>query len=84
MAVDSGNQIGRNVVRSEPARLATDATAGSDAALAHTGLEHAVSFASGFKHPWTGLDHMLAMLAVGYGPASTAAGAVGLAGGLSA
>jgi urease accessory protein len=38
---------------------------GSDAALAHTGLEHAVSFASGFKHPWTGLDHMLAMLAVG-------------------
>ena len=39
--------------------------AGSDAALAHTGLEHAVSFASGFKHPWTGLDHMLAMLAVG-------------------
>ena len=38
---------------------------GSDAALAHTGLEHAVSFASGFKHPWTGLDHMLAMVAVG-------------------
>ena len=38
---------------------------GSDVALAHTGLEHAVSFASGFKHPWTGLDHMLAMLAVG-------------------
>ena len=28
-------------------------------------LEHAVSFASGFKHPWTGLDHMLAMVAVG-------------------
>jgi len=39
--------------------------AGSDAALAHTGLEHAVSFASGFKHPWSGLDHMLAMVAVG-------------------
>jgi len=38
---------------------------GSDVALAHTGLEHAVSFASGFKHPWTGLDHALAMLAVG-------------------
>ena len=38
---------------------------GSDAALAHTGLEHAVSFAAGFKHPWTGLDHMLAMVAVG-------------------
>ena len=38
---------------------------GSDAALAHTGLEHAVSLGSGFKHPWTGLDHMLAMLSVG-------------------
>jgi urease accessory protein len=34
-------------------------------ALAHSGLEHAVSFAAGFKHPWTGLDHALAMLAVG-------------------
>jgi urease accessory protein len=39
--------------------------ASPDAAEAHTGLEHAVSFAAGFKHPWTGLDHMLAMLAVG-------------------
>ena len=37
----------------------------SDVALAHTGLEHAVSFASGLAHPWTGLDHMLAMVAVG-------------------
>lgn len=35
------------------------------AALAHTGAEHAFSFASGFKHPFTGLDHMLAMVAVG-------------------
>ena len=39
--------------------------AGSATALAHSGLEHAVSFASGFAHPWSGLDHMLAMLAVG-------------------
>jgi urease accessory protein len=45
--------------------LAVLTIAGSNAALAHTGLEHAVSFASGFKHPWTGLDHALAMLAVG-------------------
>jgi urease accessory protein len=37
----------------------------SNAALAHTGAEHAFSFASGFKHPFTGLDHMLAMVAVG-------------------
>jgi len=34
-------------------------------ALAHTGLEPALSLASGFAHPWTGLDHMLALLAVG-------------------
>jgi urease accessory protein len=39
--------------------------AGSSPALAHSGLEHALSFASGFAHPWTGLDHMLAMVAVG-------------------
>jgi urease accessory protein len=37
----------------------------SGAALAHTGAEHALSFASGFAHPFTGLDHMLAMMAVG-------------------
>ena len=41
------------------------ALCGSGPALAHTGLEHAFSFAAGFKHPWTGLDHMLAMVAVG-------------------
>jgi urease accessory protein len=39
--------------------------AGSGPALAHTGPEHAFSFASGFAHPWMGLDHMLAMVAVG-------------------
>jgi urease accessory protein len=38
---------------------------GLEPALAHTGLEHAVSFAAGFKHPWSGLDHILAMVAVG-------------------
>jgi urease accessory protein len=38
---------------------------GASPALAHTGLEHAHSFASGFAHPWTGLDHVLAMVAVG-------------------
>ena len=37
----------------------------SSSAHAHTGAEHAVSFASGFRHPFTGLDHMLAMVAVG-------------------
>jgi urease accessory protein len=38
---------------------------GSGSAFAHTGLDHAFSFASGFAHPWSGLDHMLAMLSVG-------------------
>jgi len=37
----------------------------SDAAFAHTGLDHAFSLAAGFRHPWTGLDHLLAMVAVG-------------------
>jgi urease accessory protein len=45
--------------------VAMAAALGPDAALAHTGAEHALSFASGFSHPWTGLDHMLAMVAVG-------------------
>jgi len=34
-------------------------------ALGHTGSEHAGSLAAGFAHPWTGLDHLLALLAVG-------------------
>ena len=37
----------------------------ASSADAHTGVEHALSFAAGFAHPWTGLDHMLAMVAVG-------------------
>jgi urease accessory protein len=38
---------------------------GAAPALAHTGLEHATSFSSGFLHPLTGPDHVLAMVAVG-------------------
>lgn len=34
-------------------------------ALAHTDTSGAGSFGSGFKHPWSGLDHMAAMIAVG-------------------
>ena len=45
--------------------LAIIAIVSSSAAIAHTGAEHALSFASGFRHPFTGLDHMLAMVAVG-------------------
>ena len=35
------------------------------AAWAHTGLAHVTGFASGFAHPPSGLDHVLAMGAVG-------------------
>jgi urease accessory protein len=34
-------------------------------ALAHTGVDHEYSFLAGLWHPFTGLDHMLAMVAVG-------------------
>jgi len=34
-------------------------------ALAHTGAGHDYSFFAGLSHPFIGLDHMLAMLAVG-------------------
>jgi urease accessory protein len=38
----------------------------STAAFAHTGAgAHTHGFLSGFAHPFTGLDHLLAMLAVG-------------------
>ena len=38
----------------------------STAALAHTGEgAHTHGFLAGFEHPFTGLDHLLAMLAVG-------------------
>jgi urease accessory protein len=39
--------------------------AATDSAHAHTGAEYAGSFAAGFRHPWSGLDHVLAMGAVG-------------------
>lgn len=34
-------------------------------ALAHTGVDHGTGFGTGFAHPFGGLDHLLAMLAVG-------------------
>ena len=39
----------------------------TNAAVAHpqAGGAHAHDFFSGFAHPFTGLDHLLAMLAVG-------------------
>ena len=41
------------------------ALAVSGMALAHPGHEAAAGLATGFAHPFTGLDHLLAMLAVG-------------------
>lgn len=45
-------------------------------ALAHVGGDagghHEIGFAAGFTHPFTGLDHMLAMIAVGIWSAMTA------------
>jgi urease accessory protein len=37
----------------------------SDAAFAHAGPPHVHAMAEGFAHPFTGFDHLLAMLAVG-------------------
>lgn len=34
-------------------------------ALAHPGDTHVAGFFAGFAHPWTGIDHMAAMLAAG-------------------
>ncbi len=34
-------------------------------ASAHTGVEHAAGFSTGFGHPFSGLDHLLVMVAVG-------------------
>ena len=48
------------------AALAAVATAGfSSAAFAHIGDHSHMSLAEGLAHPFTGLDHMLAMVAVG-------------------
>jgi urease accessory protein len=43
----------------------TLAAAAPSAASAHSGMEHMASFGAGFAHPWSGLDHLLAMVAVG-------------------
>jgi urease accessory protein len=53
----------RNVTAAATALLLAAAAAAP--ALAHTGVEHATSFSSGFLHPLTGADHVLAMVAVG-------------------
>lgn len=49
--------------------LAAAMAAAPTLALAHPGL-HAAGFSDGFIHPFTGFDHLLAMVAVGYWAAS--------------
>jgi urease accessory protein len=41
------------------------ATISSSEAITHTGLGTTAGFISGFAHPFGGLDHMLAITAVG-------------------
>jgi urease accessory protein len=55
----------RKLVRPVVLGTAFAALAAASPALAHTGIEHSFSFAAGFKHPLTGLDHLLAMVSVG-------------------
>src|SRR6201995_5936086 len=57
----------RSLTRSASfAALIAVATAGfSTAAFAHVGDHSHMSFTEGLMHPFTGLDHMLAMVAVG-------------------
>ena len=47
------------------ALVAVAVTGLSSAAFAHVGDHSHMSFAEGLRHPFTGLDHMLAMVAVG-------------------
>ena len=47
-------------------------------AQAHIGSGEAGGFGSGFKHPWSGLDHITAMLAVGIWGAQLGAPAIWL------
>ena len=50
----------------------------SGMAFAHTGAGHGYSFFVGLGHPFTGLDHMLAMVAVGLWGAQLGAPAIWL------
>ena len=50
----------------------------TDAAHAHTETGKAAGFVNGFKHPWSGWDHILAMIAVGIWGAQLGAPAIWL------
>jgi urease accessory protein len=60
------NTMRRSFQKISLAAFVAVATAGfSSAAFAHVGDHSHMSFAEGLAHPFTGLDHMLAMVAVG-------------------
>lgn len=50
----------------------------TQSAYAHVEIGKAAGFANGFKHPWSGWDHILAMIAVGLWGAQLGAPAVWL------
>jgi urease accessory protein len=61
-----GNPQGRSAPTCRaPFLLAVLVTLFADGASAHTGVELLGGFLSGFEHPIVGIDHLLAMLAVG-------------------
>jgi urease accessory protein len=60
------NKMRRSIHRVSLAAVAALATAGfSSAALAHVGDHSHMGFTEGLLHPFSGLDHVLAMVAVG-------------------
>lgn len=55
----------KTALRSLPALAAVTALLAATPALAHPGHDGAVGLSHGFLHPFSGLDHVLAMVAVG-------------------
>ena len=59
----------KNVFKKQPIHLSTAVTlillVGTETAWAHIKGGQAIGLATGLAHPWSGLDHVLAMIAVG-------------------
>ncbi len=73
--VQKQNHTGRNELRPY---LVTLFMAWTQAAHAHVERGQSAGFLSGFEHPWSGLDHILAMIAVGIWGAQLGAPAIWL------
>lgn len=61
-----------------PIALATAWVGVASVASAHVESSAAIGFVTGFRHPWSGLDHVLAMVAVGLWGAQLGAPAIWL------